>query len=139
MGNVLALMGSVLMPMGSVLAVMGSVLIPMGSVLALMGNVWPPREVRRLLKGEVLAPAALLCEIRREQICLAKQVMLEWAGRLGLFCTRSVLHCAVLYAEPPRGYQRMTCQPELQAGRSSFIVLPFLTMPGGDCPAFVSG
>jgi hypothetical protein len=44
-----------------------------------------------------------------EQICLTKQVVLDLICSQELLCSRTELHCAVFYAEPPRGYVPVIC------------------------------
>lgn len=62
-------------PDGKCFSLEGKRLTLMGSVLAAMGNVWPLREVFLPLKGGVLAPDALLCDLRRMS-------RLVWVGKL---------------------------------------------------------
>jgi hypothetical protein len=98
-----------------------------GKRLALMGSAFGGDGKRLAAKGSASATegksSGAACLFVRstpcEQICLA-QVVLERAGRLGLFCSRSVLHCAVFCAEPPRYLAFLTREYlVLLTGRSS--------------------
>ena len=134
-GSVLTPTGIVLALMGSVLAQMGVVLAPEGKCFGCSREVfWCRREVfwlrresfgpdgkclgregkRLAAKGSVSAAGGPRCGARcffvgnaaSEQICLARQVVLEWARSEELLRSRTELHCAVFCAEPPRGYGR---------------------------------
>jgi len=105
-------MGCVLSAEGKCFGSEGNRFDPDGKCFRLEGRCLGPEGKRLAAKGSASAAegrsSGTGCLIVRnvpcEQICLAQQVVLEWTRSKDLFCSRSVLHCAVFYAEPPRGY-----------------------------------